>query len=75
MSTEQLELEIAKLATADKLTLVEKIWDEIAKDQSDIPIPDWQKQALDQRLSEAEKSPQTKQHWQDVHQALREKYK
>jgi len=39
--------EIEKLSKPEKILLVEDLWDEIASDDSDIPVPDSHKKELD----------------------------
>ena len=49
--------EIAKLSKAEKILFVEDLWDNIAKDDSDIPFPDSHKRELDRRLEIHTTSP------------------
>ncbi len=35
--------EINKLALSEKIILVEDIWDDIARHNSELPMPEWQK--------------------------------
>jgi len=41
--------EIEKLSISERLLLVEELWDSIARSNADVPMPQWQKQALDNR--------------------------
>ncbi|MFO8083607.1 MAG: addiction module protein [Desulfobacterales bacterium] len=43
MRPEEIKQEINKLNLAEKLLLVEDIWDSIAQDNSELPMPEWQK--------------------------------
>ncbi|GAA3917357.1 addiction module protein [Litoribacillus peritrichatus] len=75
MRADELKREINKLTVADRLMLIEDVWDDIAKSNSEIPLPEWQKKELDKRLAlyeagEVKTTPLT-----DVHEALRNKYK
>lgn len=49
--------EIARLTAPEKILLVEDIWDSIASDQSDIPVPNSHRRELDRRLADYEKNP------------------
>ena len=42
--------EIEKLSTSEKILLVEDLWDKIAVDESNIPVPQSHKEELDRRL-------------------------
>ena len=75
MKPEQIKDEINKLGISEKLILVEGIWDSIAADNSELPMPTWQKRELDKRYEEYKKNSLTLHDWEDVHAELREKYK
>lgn len=67
--------EIEKLGLAEKLILVEDIWDAIARENSDVPLPEWQKTELDKRQAGYDSSGLKLHDWQSVHEDLRQKYK
>jgi putative addiction module component (TIGR02574 family) len=71
----KLKSEIGKLGLSDKLLLIEDVWDEIAKSNTALPLPEWQKKELDIRLASHENAEHDTQNWQDVHRELRHKYK
>lgn len=37
------------LSVADKLVLMERLWDELSRRPADVPSPDWHGQVLDDR--------------------------
>jgi len=49
--------ELARLTTAEKILLLEDLWDSIASDESSVPMPDSHRQELDRRLAEYERAP------------------
>lgn len=69
MTTEAFLKEILKLPVADRLLLVETIWDSIAATPEQIPIPAWHREELDRRL--AEKTPKHLT-WEQVQARLRQ---
>jgi putative addiction module component (TIGR02574 family) len=75
MRPEEIKQEINKLNLAEKLLLVEDIWDSIAKGNLELPMPEWQKQELDKRYKEYKAGKQNLHDWQSVHEDLRNKYK
>lgn len=75
MRTEEIKNEIGKLGLADRLLLIEDVWDEIAKSNTTIPLPEWQKLELDKRLMAYENGTKETSEWSDVHHELRAKYK
>ena len=49
MRPEEIKQEINILNLAEKVLLVEDIWDSIAQGNSELPMPEWQKRELDIR--------------------------
>ena len=75
MRPEQIKNAVSKLGLSEKLLLVEDIWDSIATNNSEIPMPMWQKRELDRRYEEYRQGKLELHNWGDVHKGLREKYK
>ena len=57
MNTDTIFSEIQKLSTAQKILLLEQAWDDVSQSAGEIPIPDWQKKILDERLKEHYANP------------------
>jgi len=74
MKSYEIKQEIAKLNLTEKLLLVEDVWDSIAIDNSELPMPEWQKRELDKRYKEYKAGKQNLNHWKTVHEDLRNKY-
>ena len=53
----ELITEILALPTAERIRLVEAIWDSIATIPEALPLTQWQKDELDRRLAEFEADP------------------
>ena len=49
--------EIARLTAAEKILFVEELWDSIASEQSNVPVPSSHREELDRRLMNYEKDP------------------
>ena len=49
--------EILALPVAERVRLVEAIWDSISAVPEALPLTDWQRQELDRRLAEFEANP------------------
>ncbi len=75
MRTEGIIEEINKLNISEKLLLIEDVWDSIAKSNSVLPMPDWQKRELDKRYREYKSGEQNLHDWQSVHEEIRNKHK
>ena len=46
--------EIKKMSTSEKILLVEDLWDSIAMDESEVPVPQSHMEELDRRLKRYE---------------------
>ena len=75
MNSEAIIQEVNKLGLAEKLLLVEDVWDSIALSNSELPLPDWQKMELDKRYKEYKTGNQDLHDWNSVHEDMRNKYK
>lgn len=55
---QKLVAEILALPVAERVRLVEAIWDSISAIPEALPLSEWQKQELDRRLAEFEANPE-----------------
>ncbi len=58
--------EIDTLSVAEKIQLVEDLWDSVAVSNAEIPFPAWQKQELDRRRQNFLSTPNSGMTWQEV---------
>ena len=63
--------EIKKLELSEKILLVEDIWDLIARTNSKLPMPEWQKIELNKREKEFQDGKLEANDWKQVHQKIR----
>lgn len=63
--------EITQLSTAERIQLVEDIWDTIAAQPEEISLTEAQMQELDRRLNAYHQNPQAGASWQEVQQRVR----
>jgi putative addiction module component (TIGR02574 family) len=75
MRPEEIKQEIDKLNLAQKLLLIEDVWDSIAQSNAEVPVPEWQKRELDKRYKEYKAGEQKLHDWQSVHEDIRNEYK
>ncbi len=71
MSTSTLE-EILKLSVAERIQLVEDIWDSIVASPASLPVTDAQKAELDRRLADYRANPGAGRTWEEVRESLEE---
>lgn len=66
-------LGIDQLSVAQRILLVEEIWDSIVAEAEDLPLTEAQKQDLERRLGEYNDNPDAGSTWEDVRARLRAK--
>ena len=68
--TTMLRQELSSLSRAEKIILVEDLWDEIAKDDGDEPVSPVLAAELDRRLEEFRRHPESGVPWSEVKRQL-----
>jgi putative addiction module component (TIGR02574 family) len=58
--------EIKKLSVAERIMIVEEIWDSIAADQESLDVTEAQRHELDRRLDAYHSSPEEGSSWDEV---------
>lgn len=61
-----LATEISRLTPVEKLRLVEELWDTLAADPDQLPIPEWHQQALAEAQAAYESNPEAGSPWPEV---------
>lgn len=62
--------EIKKLSVAERILLVEEIWDSIAADQESVKPTEAQRQELDRRLEAYHTSPEEGSSWEEIRRRI-----
>ena len=65
---------IFDLSPAEKLQLVEDLWDDLASTPESVPVHDWQTEELDRRKENLEKNPASGLDWEQVTHTLRARH-
>lgn len=65
-----IEAELRALSPAERILLVEEIWDRIAAEPGNVPISDAHRAELDHRLDALEKTPDPGRPWSEVRDDL-----
>ena len=63
--------ELLKLGRAERIQLVEDLWDSIAQEEGDLPLPDWKRDELRRRKERFLKHPSSGRTWDQVKQRAR----
>lgn len=65
--------ELFKLSAAERLALVEELWDSIADEDEALALTEEQREDLGRRLSEADADPTGGWPWEAVHETIRQR--
>lgn len=67
----QLNELIFDLSPAEKLQLVEDLWDDLAATPENVPVHDWQVQELERRKANLQNNPASGLSWEEVKRRIR----
>jgi putative addiction module component (TIGR02574 family) len=59
------------LSVDQQIAYVQTLWDEIASQEEQVPVPAWHREILDARLTEIEADPDAGRAWEEVEIELR----
>ena len=62
------------LSTAEKLQLVEDLWDDIAADPAEVPVQDWQIEELERRKANLAAHPASGVSWNEAQRRIRSRH-
>lgn len=62
--------ELEDLPVAERVQLVEDLWDSIARSNADVPIPQWQKDELARRKRTRLRDPHSGATWEQAKQDI-----
>ena len=62
------------LSPAEKLQLVEDLWDDLAATPERVPVQDWQKEELDRRKAKLLQNPASGLAWEEVKRRVRSRH-
>jgi putative addiction module component (TIGR02574 family) len=62
------------LSPAEKLQLVQDLWDDLAASPEDVPVHDWQIAELERRKSNLKKNPASGLSWEEVKRRIRSRH-
>ncbi len=62
------------LSLEEKVDYVSNLWDAILDSGRDIPVPDWHRDVIADRLAQLRDDPDSALPWDDVRDELRRKY-
>jgi len=61
------------LPVEDQVEYVQSLWDRIAARPDQVPVPEWHRHVLDQRLAAHEANPEVARPWEEVRDEIRSK--
>ena len=61
------------LPIEDQIDYVQSLWDRIAAKPDQIPVPEWHRQVLHERLAAYQANPEAAKAWEEVRDEIRSK--
>jgi len=65
-------MSIFDLSPAEKLQLVQDLWDDLASTPENVPVLDWHKEEIERRVANLKSHPASAVAWEDVKRRIRE---
>lgn len=62
--------ELETLSVAERVQIVEDLWDSIARSNANLPVPQWQKEELTRRKERYLRNPDSGETWNQVKQSI-----
>jgi putative addiction module component (TIGR02574 family) len=62
--------ELLALPAEERLALIEALWTSLVDEVERIPLPDWQRQLLDERIAEEARNGDEGETWDDLRKRL-----
>jgi len=59
-----------ELSTEEKVEYVQSLWDRIAANEEEVPVPEWHREVIRQRLRDVEAQPDDTVEWRDLRDEL-----
>ncbi len=61
------------LSTAEQIEYLQSLWERVAADPGRVPVPDWHREVLKERLASLRDNPQAGVPWSEVRERIEEK--
>jgi len=58
------------LTASEKLELIGQLWDSIPESLDDLPVPEWHREIIKERLEDADSHPERFASWEEVRRRL-----
>ena len=65
---------VFELSPAEKLQLVQDLWDDLAANPDDVPFYKWQEEEVDRRRAHLDAHPESALPWEEVKRRTRARY-
>lgn len=69
--TNSLREELFKLSAAERLELIEELWESLGEDDAALALTEEQREDLERRLAEADADPTGGSPWEEVRERIR----
>lgn len=67
------ELQLETMTVAEKLTLMERLWDDLSRRPENVPLPQWHGEVLAERIAAVRNGHSNFVEWDEAKQRLQER--
>ena len=67
-----ISLHLDEMTVADKLSVMELIWDDLCRNSEELPSPAWHSVILEERAKQVRQGDETSSDWEDAKKRIRE---
>jgi putative addiction module component (TIGR02574 family) len=62
-----------ELTVDEKIDYIQSLWDRVTAGSEDIPVPEWHRHILDERMEAYRANPEEGRPWEEVYEGLQHK--
>jgi putative addiction module component (TIGR02574 family) len=62
-----------ELSVDEKIDYIQSLWDRVTAGSEDIPVPEWHRRILDERMEAYRANPEEGRPWEEVYEDLQRK--
>ena len=60
-----------ELSVEEQIDYIQSLWERIAAHPEDVPVPDWHRKIIEERLTDLDENPDASIPWEEVREAMK----
>ena len=62
-----------ELSVEEQIDYIQSLWERMAAHPEDIPVPDWHRKILEERLADLDENPDAGSSWEEAREAIKKR--